>query len=76
MADGMLVFTDGAYSIRWYSGATFNVFLFEKEVNVFAHSSALEGRELTEDEAREVAEGWWHGYGKEDTQNVVRESAW
>lgn len=76
MADGMLVLDEGAYSIRWHGGATFNVFLFEKEVNVFTHSTALEGEELTEDEAREVAGDWWRSGGKVDTQNVVQNEGW
>jgi len=69
------VLTDGSFRIDWNGGHTFNVYVLDREVNVFStdYSSTL-----TEEEARQHAQEWWtgegwdEGSGKEHTQDAIR----
>lgn len=62
------VLESGPYTIVWRGGATFNVWLHDRNVNVFTSYGADD-----EATARQTAADWWNDGGKEATQEIVRE---
>lgn len=68
------VLSDGPFKIEWRGGRTFNVYALDETVNVFSAGYELSAGELTEEWARRTAHEWWTEGGKEDTQEVIRES--
>lgn len=73
MHDMTTVLSDGPFKIEWRGGNTFNVFALDAEVNVFSAGYELPTSELTEEWARQTAHEWWTDYGKEATQEIIRE---
>jgi len=75
MNDMTTVLSDGPFKIEWRGGKTFNVYaLGETAVNVFSAGYELPTSELTEEWARRTAHEWWTEYGKEATQEIIRET--
>lgn len=67
------ILTDGDFRIEWHGGRTFNIFLFDTEVNAFMVEDVPPDVRVATQEAREW---WYHLDGKADVQQVVREGAW